>query len=295
MSRTIFQMLSVPLDHALSPQFIVAASGFIFFFFLALSLLLLLIASGSIGWAIWLAISAVLTLFQLIFSFYNGVRIVLDLFVLAIIKLYMRLKSQIAAVVNQGDKYRLVKELRLALSYREWVAVSKKLDHLEGNDEWIVSADGLPSHDVLKRTVDKLEVLRSCGNFTDLMYELPGIIKRNHLGIDDSDVHSRCFTEIKKVILDFVNEVLNCLEYIRSLPSTRLSHEAKLDFFQKLSRNLGHTALCLSGGGSLSMYHMGVIRALIESGNYKNVSIYRPAFVRTNLLFMYTAFYMTAC
>ena len=30
--------------------------------------------------------------------------------------------------------------------------------------------------------------------------------------------------------------------------------------------SLGRTALCLSGGGSLAMYHTGVIKALLDEG-----------------------------
>ena len=46
----------------------------------------------------------------------------------------------------------------------------------------------------------------------------------------------------------------------------RLPLERALDFFERSSVCLGHTALCLSGGGALSMYHMGVVKALLENG-----------------------------
>ena len=44
----------------------------------------------------------------------------------------------------------------------------------------------------------------------------------------------------------------------------RLGLDAILEFFDRSSVCLGHTALCLSGGGALSMYHMGVVKALLE-------------------------------
>ena len=46
--------------------------------------------------------------------------------------------------------------------------------------------------------------------------------------------------------------------------SDQLDAAVKKDFFYKSQHALGRTALCLSGGGSLAMYHMGVIRVMIE-------------------------------
>ena len=43
--------------------------------------------------------------------------------------------------------------------------------------------------------------------------------------------------------------------------------------YPRLQVCLGHTALCLSGGGALAMYHMGVIKALIENGARKSQSV----------------------
>lgn len=40
--------------------------------------------------------------------------------------------------------------------------------------------------------------------------------------------------------------------------------EETLKFLVTLRLSLGRTALCLSGGGSLAMYHMGIVRVLIE-------------------------------
>lgn len=44
-----------------------------------------------------------------------------------------------------------------------------------------------------------------------------------------------------------------------------LSASDKLEFFEGARLAMGRTALCLSGGGALAMYHMGVVRALIQA------------------------------
>jgi len=40
--------------------------------------------------------------------------------------------------------------------------------------------------------------------------------------------------------------------------------EKRLSFLTASQLSVGHTALCLSGGGALAMYHMGVVKALLE-------------------------------
>jgi len=60
--------------------------------------------------------------------------------------------------------------------------------------------------------------------------------------------------------------VTESLIYIRSLPPSILPLSDKLDFFRSSSKNLGSSALCLSGGASFGYYHFGVIRALLDQG-----------------------------
>lgn len=48
-------------------------------------------------------------------------------------------------------------------------------------------------------------------------------------------------------------------------PIPRLPIDEAIEFFERSLVCLGHTALCLSGGGALSMYHMGVCKALMEA------------------------------
>ncbi|KAK3280244.1 hypothetical protein CYMTET_11915 [Cymbomonas tetramitiformis] len=43
--------------------------------------------------------------------------------------------------------------------------------------------------------------------------------------------------------------------------------------FEQAAKSLGSSALCLSGGGAIAMYHQGVILALLECGLYKDISV----------------------
>jgi len=58
--------------------------------------------------------------------------------------------------------------------------------------------------------------------------------------------------------------LLGALKRVVDAPEREIRLERKLQFFSASQLALGHTALCLSGGGSLAMHHMGVVRALLE-------------------------------
>lgn len=44
-------------------------------------------------------------------------------------------------------------------------------------------------------------------------------------------------------------------------------------FLRAARRSLGRTALCLSGGGSMAMYHLGVVRGLIQAGVFRYLKV----------------------
>jgi hypothetical protein len=43
--------------------------------------------------------------------------------------------------------------------------------------------------------------------------------------------------------------------------------------FKRMKQNMGHTALMLSGGGAQAMYHLGTIKALVESNLYEHIHV----------------------
>jgi hypothetical protein len=47
----------------------------------------------------------------------------------------------------------------------------------------------------------------------------------------------------------------------------------RIMLIRKMKQNMGRTALMLSGGGAQAMYHLGIIRALIESKGYNDIKV----------------------
>lgn len=228
-------------------------------------------------WIIWLLISFIMAMLQVTYGAYQGSCIFIDLVVLSTIKsimwIYKQLQSLSFASSTALDESRRL--LWQAQTYREWSSRAAEIDRLAGTaDDWKNSDDGFPMGAKLRACVMELRRARQSGDYKTLLFHLPGYIKRNHLGMDDIGLFSGSFTSTKTAVNEYVEEIKNCFSYLRQIPETIFPIGEKIGFFGKLSRNLGQTALCLSGGGSLSMYHMGVMRALIESGNYSKVNGY---------------------
>lgn len=132
---------------------------------------------------------------------------------------------------------------------------------------------------------------------------LSGIVKRNHLSIDDflmNDARSvaergqhSLRKETREAIDRYGEEVESSMEFLASGPvylggnidgmesntpeqvmqKQRDELSKRYTLFKRMKQNFGHTALMLSGGGAQAMYHLGTIKALIESGQYEKIHV----------------------
>jgi phage gp36-like protein len=143
---------------------------------------------------------------------------------------------------------------------------------------------------------------------SSLKFLLSGIIKRNHLSVDDALINDcRSIAErgqhsLRKETRDAIDrygdEVERCMEWVASGPvylgagndSSKIAVDggiSKLEVMQRqldeldkritlvkrMKQNMGHTALMLSGGGAIAMYHLGTIKALVESHLYEYIHV----------------------
>ena len=141
-----------------------------------------------------------------------------------------------------------------------------------------------------------------------MQYLLAGVVKRNHLQLDELLVqNARSIAEMgyyglskhtRHIIKSYYQELEKCLDYIADAPIVQppppqsssstpgfsiftdhhrlLPHGDLFDritLLRKMKQNIGRTALMLSGGGAQAMYHLGVIKALIESKLYDDIKV----------------------
>jgi len=150
-------------------------------------------------------------------------------------------------------------------------------------------------------------------NSASLKFLLAGIVKRNHLSLDDfliNDARSvaergqhTLNKETREAIDRYGEEVEKCMDWMatgpvwlgglvgsgssgsNSNPSEGLTDPKeimqrqrdelgkRLTLVKRMKQNMGRTALMLSGGGAQAMYHLGTIKALVESEIYEHIHV----------------------
>lgn len=167
---------------------------------------------------------------------------------------------------------------------------------------------------ILVSTTSKLREARqlasmeeSTDSVNSLKYVLSGVVKRNHLTLDEILVENArsvsekgkfgLSQEARSAIREYFEEVEKCLDWMADSPldidngqatqdggflnrpfsSTDKLRQTELKdrftLIRKMKQNMGRTALMLSGGGAQAMYHLGTIRALIESKLYGDIKV----------------------
>ena len=162
---------------------------------------------------------------------------------------------------NMAKKYELA--LAEATSYDEWRRAALVLDHLDGHDKWRenpVSPDY--DHKLLASRVKLLRKLRRAKDLDRLIFRLREELHGNLGNMANPALYQRARVGTKKLVTDYIGEVcaaltLLCDSDVETLPPMR-----KRIFMKRAARSFGRSALLLSGGASLGLFHIGVLREL---------------------------------
>lgn len=124
---------------------------------------------------------------------------------------------------------------------------------------------------------NSLNLARRQQNIPQLLHILRIHSFRNIAGIMNPELFTKCYIGTKKLINEFKNELNLAYRLIKETEQIQLPKKVKLvkkmylwiliikiEFFSEVRHSYGRTALCLSGGAILGLYHFGVIKALYE-------------------------------
>ena len=185
----------------------------------------------------------------------------------------VRAAGQTAAHVQHamGDSYmrrahELEQAMEVATTFGEWQSAAQQLDVLDGKHEWKITAES-PYYDA-KRIRHNLTWLRALVDKQDvkgIMHYLRSRLLRNMCGIGSKELYTHLRTGGKALIEDYVSEVIRALQFLCVVDAPDCQDQQKLAFFNETRHAFGRSALLLSGGATLGMYHLGVIRALVTS------------------------------
>ena len=160
---------------------------------------------------------------------------------------------------------RLEKEMASAESYDEWANAAKHYDYYNRLDEWKQKEESEHYDNVaIRERLDQLRELRRKSDSHGLLFTLNEGIHGNMSGMGRHDLYEQARFGTKQLIVDYVDEVVSALKYLASGRVRKIHIDEKIEFFDRASHCFGHSALLMSGAGSLLYFHLGVVKALWE-------------------------------
>lgn len=158
-----------------------------------------------------------------------------------------------------------LRDLQDAPDYASWREISLELDRLEGADAW-KQDETSDEYDYLliKERLGLMRSLRRAGEVRQLAFHLSESLHGNLGNTSNPLLYSYARVGTKQLIHDYVEEVVRCLDYLCVGDFPDFSDDEKIRFFKRTGMSFGRSALLLSGGATLGMFHLGVIKALLE-------------------------------
>ncbi len=158
-----------------------------------------------------------------------------------------------------------MRDLANADDYRSWREIALELDQLEGGDAW-KQDETSDDYDYLliKERIEQMRRLRKRGDVRQLVHDLAEGLHGNLGNIANPMLYVYARVGTKRLIEEYVEEAARCLDYICVGDFPDFSAEEKVLFFKRTGTSFGRSALLLSGGATLGMFHLGVIKALFE-------------------------------
>lgn len=169
--------------------------------------------------------------------------------------------------ITPSPRYLRIKALKAVMntasSFERWKEAASEIDLLENRFQW---KDDPKSDDYdYKKIQQRLMALRSLIEADDteaIIRYLRSRLVRNIGGIGNHSLHTFMYTGTKTLIEEYISEVETALKQV--LHDSSIEKSRKLAFFNETRHAFGRSALLLSGGGSMGLYHAGVLKALYQ-------------------------------
>ncbi|PWN47704.1 patatin-domain-containing protein [Violaceomyces palustris] len=168
------------------------------------------------------------------------------------------------AIAWRGKKGVLRNKMRSATTHAEWKEAALQQDDFLGYEKWKEEdASGLYDWILVKKVAASLRSFREKDDAENLLGVLDLCLRNNFAGTENFRLYSETFYGTKYLIEGYLAEIEASLKFLEETEKVPL--ETKRAFYKNVSRNLGRSALCLSGGGSFGYYHVGVVKALLDA------------------------------
>ncbi len=157
--------------------------------------------------------------------------------------------------------------MREAETYATWHEAASVLDEREGLDEWM-EEDVCEDFDwqLIRTRLRQLRQLREDGDVHALVHYMRQGLHWNIGNIGNPKLYAYARTGTKTLIDQYLQTVVETLEYLADTSFPEWPHARKLKFFREVTQSFGQSGLLLSGGATLGLFHVGVVKAIYLEG-----------------------------
>ncbi|MGH8456409.1 MAG: DUF3336 domain-containing protein [Stenotrophobium sp.] len=154
-------------------------------------------------------------------------------------------------------------QMKHAADYRSWREAAVELDRHAGLDEW-KDEDASDDYDwrLIRSRLRQIRQCRSENQTAKLIHHLRQGLHWNLGNIGNPLLYGVAHVGTKHLIRDYVSEVSAALNEICDVDRGEFPHADKLRFFKDAAKSYGRSSLMLSGGATLGLFHVGVVKAL---------------------------------
>ncbi len=167
--------------------------------------------------------------------------------------------------MNQFKLRELESLLQSAVSYTEWRDIAVEHDRVSGMSDWC-SEEESPLYDnaLIRDHLQILLQLMKDREDVNLLQTLNEGIHGNLGGMGSPELYQRAKFGTKSLVTEYIDAVIGALDIVHNSNHPALSFSQKVDFFRRASHCFGRSALMLSGGATQGIFHIGVVKSLLE-------------------------------
>ena len=160
-----------------------------------------------------------------------------------------------------------VTAMQQATDYAGWREAAAELDRREGLDAWRED-DASDDYDwrLVRSRLRQIRQYRNENEHRKLVHHLRQGLHWNLGNTGNTVLYGVARVGTKKLVTDYLQAVCEALEHVADLPEAEFTHAEKLRFFHDVALSYGRSALMLSGGATLGLFHVGVVKALFREG-----------------------------
>ena len=154
-------------------------------------------------------------------------------------------------------------QMKHATDYRGWHEVAQELDRHRGLDEWKDDETSL-DYDwrLIRSRLRQIRQYRAEGQIAKLIHHLRQGLHWNLGNVGNPLLYGVALVGTKRLIHEYVDEVSAALDDLCKVERDEFPHAEKRRFFSEVTQSYGRSSLMLSGGATLGLFHVGVVKAL---------------------------------